>query len=132
MTKKPWIGVWKVIEPGLEGFMVITDTHFTECLQAAGRIPAEGDPPTESESFHLLQTLHARAGTYQLPEWNGDPSDPERRGSGTALLTIVVCHNPKEVGKQYKLEMWVDGDTARERMIYPDKEGEIFSWERVG
>lgn len=128
---KPWIGVWKCLEPGLEGFMTITETHFMEVLQAADRIPASGDPPTEAEAFHLLQTLHARCGTYVLPEWTVDPADP-RRGSGTAITTVVACHDPKEVGRQLKVEMWVDGDTARERMIYPDKEGETFSWQRVG
>jgi hypothetical protein len=28
--------------------------------------------------------------------------------------------------------MWVDGDTARERMLYDDKDSEAFNWRRVG
>ena len=132
MTKKPWIGVWEIMEPGLEGYLVITETHFMECLQQTGRIAAVGDPPTESEAFELLQTLHTRAGTYQMPEWMADPRDPGRVGSGTATVTMVVCHDPKECGKQYKLEMWIDGDEARERMLYDDKDSDAFNWRRVG
>jgi hypothetical protein len=127
---KPWIGTWRCLEQGLEGYLVVTETHFFEVLQAVGRTPAIGDPPTESEAFQLLQTLHARAGTYTQPEWDPDPSDP-RRGTGTATLTVEVCHSPGECGKRYKFKMWVDGDTCREQMLYPDKEGEIFSWERA-
>ena len=128
---KPWQGVWMCLEEGLEGFMVITETHFTEVLQAQGRTPAAGDPPTESEAWDLLRTLHARAGTYTIRESVPDPNDPTKYKL-TAVGRVVVCHDPGEVGKEYPVEMWIEGDTARERMVYPDKEGAIYSWRRVG
>lgn len=129
--REPWIGTWEVTEPGLQGYLVITETHFFEVLQGEGRIPAEGETPTEAEAFHLLQTLHSRAGRYKMVEVVPNPESPSHL-SGQTECVVEVCHDPGEVGKTYKVNLWIEGDTCREQMIYPDKEGEIYSWRRTG